>query len=62
MPFFNRDAVIRTLDGASSLDDAGKIALEVPLMTLLSASILGELRREIPFVDLPSTFFLLTSH
>jgi asparagine synthase (glutamine-hydrolysing) len=42
MPFFNRDAVIRTLDGASSLDDAGKIALEVPLMTLLSASILGE--------------------
>jgi hypothetical protein len=42
IPFFNRDAVIRTLDGASSLDDAGKIALEVPLMTLLSASILGE--------------------
>jgi asparagine synthase (glutamine-hydrolysing) len=42
IPFFNRDAVIGTLDRAITMDDAGKTALEIPLMMLLSACILGQ--------------------
>jgi asparagine synthase (glutamine-hydrolysing) len=42
VPGFRRDGVIGMLDDVPKLDDAGKIAMEVPLMQILTATLLAE--------------------
>ena len=42
VPGFRRDGVIGMLDSVPKLDDAGKIALEIPLMQILTATLLAE--------------------
>ncbi len=42
VPFFKRQGVVEMLDSVPSLDDAEKIAMEVPLMQVLTACILAE--------------------
>ena len=42
VPGFRREGVIEMLDGVPKLDDAGKIALEIPLMQILTATLLAE--------------------
>jgi asparagine synthase (glutamine-hydrolysing) len=42
VPMFRREGVVQLLDGVPALDDPAKIALEVPLMQLLTACLIGE--------------------
>jgi asparagine synthase (glutamine-hydrolysing) len=42
VPGFRRDGVIGMLDNVPKLDDGGKIALEIPLMQILTATLLAE--------------------
>jgi asparagine synthase (glutamine-hydrolysing) len=42
VPFLRRQGVHQVLDRAATLDDAGKIAMEIPLMLMLSGCILAE--------------------
>jgi hypothetical protein len=42
VPGFRRDGVIGMLDSVPKLDDGGKIALEIPLMQILTATLLAE--------------------
>jgi asparagine synthase (glutamine-hydrolysing) len=42
VPGFRRDGVIGMLDGVSKLDDAGKIAMEIPLMQILTACLVAD--------------------
>lgn len=42
VPGLRRDGVIAMLDSVPKMDDGGKIAMEVPLMQILTATLLGE--------------------
>jgi asparagine synthase (glutamine-hydrolysing) len=42
VPFFRREGIAELLDKASTLDDAGKTALEFPVMQMLTACLLAE--------------------
>jgi asparagine synthase (glutamine-hydrolysing) len=42
VPFFRRDGIAELLDKSSGLDDAGKTALEFPVMQMLTACLLAE--------------------
>jgi asparagine synthase (glutamine-hydrolysing) len=42
VPYFDRAGIIRLLDEASQMDDAGKIGMEGSLMMVLSSCILAE--------------------
>jgi asparagine synthase (glutamine-hydrolysing) len=42
VPGLRRDGVIAMLDSVPKMDDPGKIAMEVPLMQILTATLLGE--------------------
>jgi asparagine synthase (glutamine-hydrolysing) len=42
VPGFKRDGVIGMLDSVPAMDDAGKIAMEIPLMQILTTTLLAE--------------------
>jgi asparagine synthase (glutamine-hydrolysing) len=42
VPFFNGKAVLEMLDRAPALSDGAKAALDVPLMAVLTACVVGD--------------------